>query len=184
MGQSTDAILFYGYCWEDETSRPWTIGADDVNEDDGRDEDEDEDDAEDDEWEARYARGKGCLPPSTPFPERMVKPTRENGWSSTPKDYSPAEQAIIDQHTAYWDAKRTIVEAATCGVGTHCSGECPMPYVAVKASETIASRGNMEEITSLAVDPAWDTELAAFCAAMGIKTNGKKAAWWLVSNWN
>jgi len=141
MGQSTDAILFYGYCWMEETSRPWTIGADDVDEDDDRDEDEDDDDADDDEWEARYARGKSCLPPSTPFPERMVKPTRENGWNSTPKDYSPAEQAIINQHTAYWATKRAIVEAATCCVGTHCSGECPMPYVAVKVSETTASRG-------------------------------------------
>ena len=41
MGQSTDAILFYGYCWTDEGSPPW------------RDEDEDED--EDD----RYVRLAG-----------------------------------------------------------------------------------------------------------------------------
>ena len=29
MTVSTDAILFYGYCWDVETSRPWTIGHDD-----------------------------------------------------------------------------------------------------------------------------------------------------------
>ena len=173
MGQSTNAILFYGFCWTEETSRPWKIGIDD---------DADTDDSDDD-WETRYARTRGCVAPSTPFPERMVKPTRENGWSSTPKDYSPTEQAIIDQHTAYWKEKRTIVEAAACCVSTHCSGECPMPYVAVKVSETIASRGDMEEITSLTVDPSWDAALAEFCAAMGIKIDGKKAAWWLVSDW-
>jgi hypothetical protein len=175
MGQSTNAILFYGYCWTEETSRPWEIGVDTES---------DTDDDSDDDWESRYALTKNCLPPSTPFPERTVTPTRENGWSSTPKDYSTAEQAIIDQHRAYWSAKRTIVEAALCCVGTHCSGECPMPYVAVKASETICRRGHMKEITSLTVDPTWDEALIAFCAAMGIKTDGQKAAWWLVSDWN
>jgi len=165
MGTSTDAILFYGYCWDDETSRPWEIDPDD-------------------DWEGRYARTKGCLPPSTPFPARMVTPTRENGWNSTPTDYSAEEQAIIDQHTAYWAAKRKLVEEATCLIDTHCSGECPMPYVAVQASRTISNRGDMNEITSLAVDPAWDAALAEFCAAMGIKIDGQKAAWWLVSDWN
>lgn len=178
MGTSTDAILFYGYCWDEETSRPWQIGGD------TSDDEDDEDNDEKDDWEARYARAKNCLPPSTPFPERTVTPTRENGWSSTPKDYSAAEQAIIDQHRAYWDAKRKLVDAAECCVGTHCSGECPMPYVAVKASCTISNRGYMNEITSLAVDPAWNEALAEFCTAMGIKTSGCKAAWWLVSDWN
>lgn len=174
MGQSTNAILFYGYCWTEETSRPWKIGIDD---------DTDTDDSDDD-WESHYARSKGCLAPITPFPERMVKPTRENGWSSTPKDYSAAEQEIIDRHTAYWDAKRKIIKAAPCFVGTHCSGECPMPYVAVTTSETICHRGEMKEITALTVDPAWDAALAEFCAALSIKIEGKKAAWWLVSDWN
>jgi hypothetical protein len=174
MSTSTDAILFYGYCWEEETSRPWNIG---------RDDDEDGEDT-DDYWEERYARTKGCLPPSDKFPDREVAPTRENGWSSTPKDYSPAEQTIIDQHRAYWEARREIVEAAPCVVDTHCSGECPMPYVAVAASRTISNRGYMSEITSLAVDPTWNDALAEFCAAMSIKTDGMKAAWWLVSDWN
>lgn len=173
MGTSTDAILFYGYCWTEETSRPWEIGTD-------NDEDEDDEDDEDgDDWEARYALAKGCLPPRDKFPDRVAA----DGYS-TPKDYSAAERAIIKQHEAYWAAKRKIVEAAPCGVGTHCSGECPMPYVAVTASQTICSRGDMKEITSLAVDPAWDKALAEFCTAMGIKTDGLKAAWWLVSDWS
>lgn len=174
MAPSTNAILFYGYCWTEETSHPWKIGIDD---------DADTDDSDDDGWDARYARTRGCVAPSTPFPERMVKPTRENGWSSTPKDYSDAEQAIIDQHTAYWAAKQKIVEAAVCCVDTHCSGECPMPYVTVKASRTTSRRGCMKEIASLAVDPTWDEALTEFCASMGIKTDGLKAAWWLVSDW-
>jgi hypothetical protein len=167
MGQSTNAILFYGYCWDEEEACPWKIGRGDADEDDA------------DDWEARYARTKGCVPPLAKFPDRVAA----DGYS-TPKDYSAEEQAIIDQHTAYWDEKRGLAEAAVCCVDTHCSGECPMPYVAVKASQTTSWRGHMKEITSLAVDPSWDAELAAFCAAMGIKTDGKKAAWWLVSNWS
>lgn len=183
MSVSTDAILFYGYCWDEESRNPWEISLDADMDSEEADEQDDEDEDEDD-WEARYARAKRCLPPSDKFPERMVTPTRENGWSSTPKDYSAAEQAIIDQHAAYWEAKHKLVEQATCLVGTHCAGECPMSYVAVKAAHTVNHRGHMTEITSLAVDPTWDAALAEFCTAMGIKTDGKKAAWWLVSDWN
>ncbi|HSX22842.1 MAG TPA: hypothetical protein VLE97_08735 [Gaiellaceae bacterium] len=171
MGVSTDAILFYGYWWDDETSRPWTIGTDD------------DDNEEDDDWESRYARAKGCLPPKTPFPERTVKPTRDNGWSSTPKDYSEAEQTIIDEHRAYWKTKGDLVEAAPCVVETHCSASCPMPYVAIRASLTKSYRGSATEITSLAVDPSWNAALHEFCALMGIATEGKHAGWWLVSDW-
>lgn len=176
MGTSTDAILFYGYCWDDEDVRsPWKLGSDD---------DDAEDDEDEDGWETRYARTKGCPPPSTPFPERTVTPTRENGWDSTPKDYSAAEQAIIDQYSAYWDAKEKIADEAPCLVDAHCSASCPMPYVAVRASRTVSRRGHPSKITSLVVDPAWDEELTTFCAAMGIKIGKKKPAWWLVSDWS
>jgi hypothetical protein len=167
MGVSTNAILFYGYCWTKETSRPWEIGSDGDAAD------------TDDGWEERYARAKGCVPPRDKFPDRVAA----DGYS-TPTDYSGAEQAIIDQHETYWGEQRKIVEAATCCIDTHCSGECPMPYVAVKVSRTIARRGYMKEITLLAVNPTWDEALAEFCASMGIKTAGLKAAWWLVSDWN
>lgn len=181
MGVSTDAILFYGYCWDDEDVRnPWEIGREDADDD----EDDEDDATEDEDWEERYARTKGCLPPTTPFPERRVTPTHENGWDSTPKDYDAAEQAIIDQYEAYWDAKRKIVEAATCLVDRHCMASCPMAYVAVSESVTTSHRGFPHEITSLAVDPTWDAALAEFCAALGIKVDNKKPAWWLVSDWS
>jgi hypothetical protein len=182
MTTSTNAILFYGYCWNVESSRPWEI--DSANDNPDANEDADDEDDETKDWEGRYARTKGCLPPSTPFPARRVTPTRENGWNSTPTDYSDAEQTIVDRHIAYWDVKEKLVEAALCCVDTHCSDKHPMPYVAVKASRTISSRGEMREIATLAVDPTWNEALAEFCAAMGIKTDGLKAAWWLVSNWD
>ena len=46
MGTSTDAILFYGYCWDDEDVRnPWETA-------DGEEALENGD--EDDDWETRY----------------------------------------------------------------------------------------------------------------------------------
>jgi hypothetical protein len=123
------------------------------------------------------------------FPERQVTPTRQNNYSSTPTDYTAAEKAIIEQHEAYWEAKRKIVEEALCTVNTHCMSSCPMPYVAIKASVTLSNRGYPTEITSIAVDPTWDAALDEFCKALDIKidkkkANNKKPRWWLVSDWS
>lgn len=175
MTVSTDAILFYGYCWDDEASSPWELGGDVPEESENEDASA---------WEERYARVKGLLPPSAPFPDREVARTRENNYDSTPKDYSRAEQAIITQHEAYWDAKRKIVAKSPCVVGTHCSASCPMPYVAVRASETHSHRGHPSKIAGLVKDPSWNQTLSEFCTTMGIKTGNRRPAWWLVSDWS
>lgn len=175
MTVSTNAILFYGYWWDEETRKPWNIG---------RNDDDDDDKDDDDSWEARYARAKGCQPPSLPFPDRTVPATRENGWNVTPTDYSAAEQAIIDQHTAYWEAKRKLAEVSPCLVDTHCSDSYPMPYVAVRASITTSHRGDPTKISSLAVEPSWDALLVEFCTLMGIEIGTQKPGWWLVSHWS
>lgn len=173
MGVSTDAILFYGYCWDKEAHTPYG------------DEDEDEDDdSGEDGWETRYARVKGLLPPSTPYPERSVQPTRENGWDSTPKDYSAVERSIISQYHVYWEAKEALVKREPCLIDTHCSASCPMPYVAVKASITASHRGCPQKIADLTVDPTWHAHLAEFCKLMEIKVGNKKPTWWLVSDWS
>jgi hypothetical protein len=52
MGTSTDAILFYGYCWDAETDQPWTIDRD--REDEGGD-------IEDEDWRDRYVRVMGLI---------------------------------------------------------------------------------------------------------------------------
>jgi hypothetical protein len=131
MGTATNAILFYGYCWEDEASWPWDV-------DDSSDEDDEEY-----SWHERYARMKG----------------------------------LTDE------AARPFIAKEPCTVETHCSGECPMPYVAIKASTTLAWRGHPQEIRALRTDPAWNKQLAAFCKLLDINIKGKKAAWWLVSDW-
>lgn len=157
MGQSTDGILFYGYCWDDEKASPWAS-------EDGSGQDDDQD------WEERYAAAKGIVAPVEEYPED--------------KDKSPEAEAIRRTFSNYWDAKREVVAASLCEVSSHCSGECPMPYVAVNSSKTTASRGYPQEITSLEVKPEWGPALAEFCATMGITPPQDAPRWWLVSDWN
>lgn len=168
MGQSTDAILFWGYCWTEETSAPWTIGKDD--EDNG-----------DEDWETRWARAKGLNGPTEPFPE-----TRDDRGRQV--KLSPEQSAVMEKFIAYWAEKRRLAEAAGCVVETHCSADCPMPYVAIKASLTRAWRGSPHEISGLAAEPFWQAGIDEFCAIMGIKTDnaegGGRATWWLVSDWS
>lgn len=167
MGQSTDAILFYGYCWTEETRRPWTIGRDDEHADD-----------DDGDWEARYAKALGVDEPTEEYPE-----TRDRrGQQRT--DLTQAEQAIVAKFAAYWDKQRALIEASACEVGTHCSGDCPMPYVAIKASEIRSWRGHMNEVKSLDVGHDWNVRLTEFCETMGIDVAAMRPAWWLVSNWS
>lgn len=85
MTVSTDAILFYGYCCDEETRQPWTIGC------------EDDRDHDDEDWEDRYARVRGVIAPSASFPERIDE------YGRAPKDYTPAEQGYCRN---VWHAHR------------------------------------------------------------------------------
>lgn len=137
MGQHTDAILFYGYCWDVETSEPWNIGIDGDVDYDATVDDED--------WEDRYVKAVGSKATS-------------------------------------WAGKNKVVVASGCEVSTHCSGECPMPYVAITASKIVSHRGYVTLVKSLAVLPKWDEQLKDFCSKMGITPPGVPG-WWLVSDW-
>jgi len=154
MSVSTDAMLFYGYCWDEETSTPWTIGKDD------EDETSDSDDEED--WEERYARLKAGL----------LKPDTGDGYDE--KTYGE-----------YLDAKRKIIEACPCEVGTHCHSDAPMPYVCIKATYTCNSRGDMTRLNpaEFEVDESWDSELKKFCKLMGIAPPAEGPGWYMVSYW-
>jgi hypothetical protein len=85
---------------------------------------------------------------------------------------------------SFWEARRKIGDASPCLADRHCMASCPMAYVAVKKSVTTSHRGCPREITSLAIDPAWNAQIAEFCETLGIKTKGMKVGWWLVSDWS
>lgn len=162
MGQSTDAILFWGYCWDEEKDSPWA-----------RDyADEDESSSDDEEGaDDRYARLTGIVRPKGPYP--------------SDSDKSPEAESLRSAFSAYWDAARKAWEAVRIEVGSHCSGDCPMPYVAIVESHTKAWRGYPKSIASLEVGADWRKRLDDFCALMGIAPpDGQQPQWWLVSDWN
>jgi hypothetical protein len=143
MGQSTDAILFWGF-HADEGEWDEFIG----------------DEEGDSNWEAAYAAKKGEPAPAV--------------------EYDTEENKAL--HSAHWEREHKLIAAEPCEVDSHCSGDCPMPFVCVKASKTTAWRGDPKEIASLAVGPTWESELRGFCALMGIPWQEPK--WWLASDWN
>lgn len=156
MGQSTDAILFWGYCWDEEKASPWF--------------DEESGDGEE-TAERRHARMRGIVEPTGPYP-----PDADEG---------PDAATRRAEFSAYWEKERVAWAAARMEVGSHCSASCPMPYVAIAESHTRAWRGYPKPITSLDVGADWSERLDAFCALMGIKPPlGQKPQWWLVSDWN
>jgi len=136
MGQSTDAILFYGYCWSSD-------GVQLIDE------------SFDGDWEDAYVHALG-------FPE--------------PDD-------AADQDT-YWRKRIRLAARCPVEIDSHCSLDCPMPFIAIKKSLTRSWRGSMSKIKSLAIGKGWNKQLRDFNNLMGINVGNKKPAWWLVSNWS
>lgn len=161
MGVSTDAILFYGYCWDEEWYGEEPAWAGD--------------------WETAYAAARGVIAPTATYPERVG-----SDGHLRPTDYSAEEQAIIDQYSAYWKAQREVVTASSALVGEHCSNECRMTFVAIRASVTKAHRGDPRQILSLDIDSAWrwQSQLEEFCDLLQIDVSGKKLGWWMASWWD
>ncbi len=119
------------------------------------------------------------MPPTDPFPEGVRDRSGVHEFT-----YLPNEQAIVDKYEAYWNKRSKLAESSLCTVEHHCSGDVPMPYVAIASSEIRSWRGHMNEVKSLAVDPKWDATLAEFCRVLDIDISDMKPAWWLVSIWS
>lgn len=98
MGQSTDAILFYGYCWTEETRRPWTIARDDESTE-----------GDDVDWEERYAKALGEDAPTEPYPETRDRRGHQRA------DLTAEEQAVVAKYSAYWDRQRDLTRGRIPG---------------------------------------------------------------------
>lgn len=144
MGQSTNAILFYGFVWDCEQSEPPYI--DGENSFDG--------------WEERYTSACGFTPPT-------------DSWFDAKEKFE-----------RYWKMKSELIKKGGVIADTHCSCECPMPYVCVQASQIVCHRGDFKEITSLEVKPEWNDMLKDFCDKMKIDVGDMTPKWFMVSDWN
>lgn len=158
MGVSTDAILIWGLCDNDE-NRWVNLGReyDDPDYVEATDDDDDEDTDDEEDWEEVYAVRMGLERPPKPYGEHK------------------------DKYPPFWDARNKLVKDSGCQIDNHCSDGCLMPFVAVSDSVVSASRGYPVEVKSLEVKPEWEAKLRRFCEVMGIKWAEPK--WWLVSWW-
>jgi hypothetical protein len=88
-------------------------------------------------------------------------------------------------HEIYWDQKRNALEDQPIEIGTHCSCEYPMVYIAPKAINLSASRGYPLELDLVnlqsRVTPEVDAQIKTFCELMGLPYS--KPKWWLASLW-
>jgi hypothetical protein len=157
MSTSTDAILFYGYAFDDEDQVPWPCERDE----DGEEEEED--------WEDRWARVNGLLAPAEPYgdePRAVETPAR-----------------LL--HQAYWAARRELATAAGVDVDIHGYVDCPMYLVAIPSTKRTAHRGDPVAVDALVVPEGADEQLHTFMAKMGIEKppGQERPRWWLVSYW-
>jgi hypothetical protein len=156
MGQSTNAVLFYGFTYEDEVSLNEMTG----NEDSG------------DDWEGYYCRKLG-------IPE-SVWPLDSNGNQRRREQLTEEE---YNTWSAARDVESKATKDCLVEISNHCSGDYGIPYVHVKEAEITVYRGSNKEITldMLKINPEWDQQIKKFCEIMGIEF--KPCGWRLVSYW-
>lgn len=102
-----------------------------------------------------------------------------------PGDYEPAED-VRDKFDGFSD-KYPIK------IGFHCSGDYPMYYVAIAASEVMAYRGDPQLIEQAETHGDWEEMLRIFAAEHGLLLPGERlgpepydgqastVGWWLAS---
>jgi hypothetical protein len=171
MGQSTDAILFYGYCWDEEGERLFS-------EHDG-------------EWPEIIALREGAVNPwdlytsSGAEAEHSRLPLAEQNAAFEKWKYYTGFQAKLDEWYAV--TKEAESRFSDIKVSSHCSCDYPMPYIAIKSTETTAWRGSPQSInpSSVVSDTADYTDtLARFVEELDVDISGAQGpAWFLVSNW-
>lgn len=116
MGVSTDAVLFYGYCWDEEGE---LIG--------GR-------------WEDRVLLARGHVNPWDAYSATGIEGIRDTTERlRLGKEWCDRNRADIDR---WHELRRAVREELGCDIGSHCSGDCPMPYVYVESSDVTVRRGH------------------------------------------
>ena len=178
MGQSTDAYLFYGYCWNEER---------DLLHNDPNDETA---------WYEIIANREGHRSPydlyrmsgreaednQLPYAERSAA---FQAWK---------EEVGFEDLYAEWKDVTDEIKSRYDGIdiSSHCSCDYPMPYIYVVESEHRAWRGegvqlDMEQWVRWqqpGVYSAWEQNLNKFVTDLGIDTSDAEGpGWFLVSNW-
>ena len=125
------------------------------------------------------ARGGACQLIIAITNRRLHVPARNRG-----VDQYAAPIDLVVPYAAQFDGVYLGQCRAAVEIDSHCSLDCPMPFIAIKKSLTRSWRGSMSKIKSLAIGKGWNKQLRDFNNLMGINVGNKKPAWWLVSNWS
>lgn len=155
MGQSTDAILFFGYTWGEEGELEGLMArAPDVDEDDARD------------WEEIVAKRRGHVNP-------WDKHESGGNWCDDNRE-------AIDE----WNAIKMAIgeEFGGVDIGTHCSGDYPIAYLFVWQMRV--NRGYPESLAVLPeITDAQRQGMARWFAEFGVEPPEDAPQFWLASDW-
>lgn len=108
---------------------------------------------------------------------------KEQGdWSD---DYEDEE--YIEQHgqTMFADRFEELYRTSNLYLGTHCSNNYPLRFLAIKSSLIEASRGHPESIDprQMIVQSEWNSLLRTCLAEMSIDVGKQEPGWYLASYW-
>jgi len=170
MGVSTDALLVYGYVWEDEHDLF------------GEPDDDDDENEERPEWDEVIARQRGIPNPWDAYPHEELGrlPYAEH------RRRSDEWVAGHDVELEVWHAaKKAIEDEYDVEIARHGSDQWTVPIVKIASAGHRAHRGDahMVDPTSLTVDPAWDGKLQQFITDLGIDTSEAKGPGWFLVSW-
>ena len=182
MGQSTDAILFYGYCWNDEGVQLLGIS-------DGEDEESEY------EWNEILAVREGHKNPWDFYRESGAEAEYERlPYSEREAAYKAWKERVgFDDMLEQWRSVcKSIKSRYNVDISTHCSCEYPMPYIYIEESKHRAWRGEGKQLDMAqwerwqqpGVYATWEQNLNRFVADLGIDlSEAEGPGWFLVSNW-
>ena len=161
MGVSTDAMLVYGYVWEDEFD---LLG----------------EDAGDKEWTEIIAAQRGITSPWESYPDLNSLAYEERARRG--EEWREAHRAELD---AWYAAKKAIAAEYGVEIDHHGSDQWSVPVVKIAGAGHIARRGYPHQLVpeDLAIGPEWDEKLHRFIADLGIDTSEARGPGWFHMSW-
>ena len=153
MGISTDAILFYGYCWDEETN---LFG---------------EGEERYQEWEHIILKKRGFSSPwdSYPVKDAAIKKWKEDNKTAT------------DEWNRWKNNLKE--EFGGVDIYHHCSAEYTIPYITASRIEAHRGYPKEITPHLLGRIVGWDDSLDKFLDALDIPKPHSVPKWWLVSYW-
>jgi hypothetical protein len=181
MGTSTDAELFYGYCWQVSTDEESTQ----------RFAEEDEDGNEQPdlyEWPEQVLEARGVSNPWKREDVEMLNPVNADEPYAS-RGLTEIGRVLNEE----WRNARAELEAEIdIAYFTHGGPDWRCPAIAIKSSRVSAERGRPRQIdpTLMPIMDKWNDQLDAWCALMNITLDPERKGeewdgpgWFLVSDW-